>query len=380
LRFSISESHGANVLAEISADGGHQRRLFPQWTELHASGTWTPDGEYFLFQRVQQNHVNLWVLREKDDFLKKVNRAPVQLTSGPLDFLDPQPSTDGKKIYAVGIQPRSELVRYDGKSKQFVPFLSGISVGQLSFSSDGQWVAYTTAPEGTLWRSRIDGTQKLQLTSAPMFALMPRWSPDGRQIAFAESQLLNPRHLYVVPADGGTARLFPVNDHIVVRPTWTGDGSSIVFGDNDSEGSNIIKMVNLTTMKPTVLPDSRDVIFPVASPHGRYVAGTSLDSQKLLLFDIGAQKWSELLKMNVGFTEWSKDGEYIYFDTGPSASPAVYRIRVADRKLERVADLKGLRRTIFALIPWSGLTPDDSPLLLRDVSSQEVYALDFEAP
>lgn len=141
-----------------------------------------------------------------------------------------------------------------------------------------------------------------------------------------------------------------------------------------------IKIVDLTTSQASFLPDSTDMIFPVCSPDGRYIASASVEGRKLMLFDFTTQKWSEMAKMDVGFTDWSKDSKYVYFDTGLSASPAVYRIRVADRKLERVADLKGLRRTIFALIPWSGLTPDGSPLVLRDVSSQEVYALDFEAP
>jgi hypothetical protein len=65
--------------------------------------------------------------------------------------------------------------------------------------------------------------------------------------------------------------------------------------------------------------------------------------------------------MNVGFTEWSKDGKYIYFDTGLSDDPTMYRVRVADRKLERVASLKGLRRAVMAWTPWSGVTPDGSP-------------------
>ena len=63
-----------------------------------------------------------------------------------------------------------------------------------------------------------------------------------------------------------------------------------------------------------------------------------------------------------------------------SDNPGVYRVHVSDRKIERVADLKGLRRTVSAWIPWSGVAPDGSPLLVRDISSQEVYALDFEAP
>ena len=55
-------------------------------------------------------------------------------------------------------------------------------------------------------------------------------------------------------------------------------------------------------------------------------------------------------------------------------------MRVSDRNLERLADLKGFRRVVFGGFPWSGVTPDGVPLLLRDISSQEVYALDFDAP
>ena len=128
------------------------------------------------------------------------------------------------------------------------------------------------------------------------------------------------------------------------------------------------------------MPDTSEIFAPVASPDGRYVSATSIDGQKLMLFDFSTQKWSELATMNVGFTDWSRDGKYVYFDTGLSANPGVYRVRVSVRKIERVADLKGLRRTVNAWIPWSGVTPDGSPLLVRDISSQEVYALDFEAP
>jgi hypothetical protein len=99
-----------------------------------------------------------------------------------------------------------------------------------------------------------------------------------------------------------------------------------------------------------------------------------------VLFDLTSEKWSELIKMNVGLAEWSADGQYLYFDTGLGNDPAVYRLRIADRKLERLARLKGVRRQIFSYFPWNGVAPDGSPLLLRDTSSQKVYALDFDAP
>jgi len=96
----------------------------------------------------------------------------------------PIPSTDGKKPFVVGRTDRGELTRYDLKSGRFEPFLGGISAEYVSFSKDGQWVAYVSYPEGTLWRSRADGSERLQLTYPPSQVLMPRWSYDGKTIVF----------------------------------------------------------------------------------------------------------------------------------------------------------------------------------------------------
>ena len=323
----------------------------------------------------------MWVVREKGDFFHKTDRHPVQLTSGPMDFTGAQVSADGKKIYAVGQQPRAELVRYDSKSHQFLPYLGGASVTDVSFSPDGQWVAYSTIPDGAIWRSRSDGTQKLQLTSSPLIAFLPRWSPDGKQIAFSGGDIEHPWQLYVVPADGGTPTTVPVAKFSAIRPSWMPDGNSILIQDSSGSGGDSgLKVVELKTARVSTIPSSSEIFAPVASPDGRYISATSLDGQKLMLFDFSTQKWSELAKMNVGFTDWSRDGKYVYFDTGLSDNPGVYRVRVSDRKIERVADLKGLRHTVNAWIPWSGVAPDGSPLLVRDISSQEIYALDFEAP
>jgi hypothetical protein len=59
--------------------------------------------------------------------------------------------------------------------------------------------------------------------------------------------------------------------------------------------------------------------------------------------------------------------------------PAVLRVRVRDGKVERVVDLKDLPLTGYYGF-WFGLAPDDSPLLLRDAGSQDLYSLDWEVP
>jgi serine/threonine protein kinase/Tol biopolymer transport system component len=383
LRFSVSESKGSTSIWEVSSSGGNPHRVFPELTgTLHQKGTWTPDGKYFVFQVFRQNRMDFWAVREKGDLFHTVDHRPVRLTSGPMSFNASQPSADGKKIYAVGSQPRAELVRYDAKSGQFLPYLEGASITDASFSPDAQWLAYVAYPEGILWRSRVDGTQKLQLTSTvPKYAGMPRWSPDGKQIAFIGADPEHPPRLYLISAEGGTPRLLPVGDFQLVSPSWTSDGNSLVFVDTNGAGApGVVKMVDINTLQLSVVPDSKDLFAPLVSPDGRYIAGGTVDGQKLMLFDLKSRQWSELLKMDVGSTSWSKDSNYLYFDSGLSENPAFYRVRVADRKLERLADLKGFRRVVFGWLPWSGVTPDGAPLLLRDISSQEVYALDFEAP
>ena len=384
LRFTVVEAKGSNSLWEISSGGGNLHRVLPELTgTLHQEGSWTPDGKYFVFEALRQNRMDLWAIREKGDLFHKVDHRPVRLTSGPMGFNGPQPSVDGKKIYAVGVQPRAELVRYDAKSGQFLPYLEGASISDVSFSRDGQWLAYVTYPDNILWRSRVDGTQKLQLTSTvPEFANMPRWSPDGKQIVFAGGDPAHLSSLYVISSDGGTPRLLQVGGLSTVSPSWMPDANSIVFIDTSGTGAavGVIKMVNANTLQVTTVPDSKNLFAAVASPDGRYITGASIDGQKLMLFDFSARKWSELLTMTVGSASWSQDSKYIYFDTGLSDNPAFYRVRVTDGKPERLADLKGFRRVVFGGLPWSGVTPDGAPLLLRDISSQEVYALDFEAP
>jgi eukaryotic-like serine/threonine-protein kinase len=381
LRFTVSEARGSSVW-ELSSSGGNLHRVFPELTGTnHQKGTWTPDGRYFIFQALEKNRMDLWATRERGDWFHKVDHRPVRLTSGPMSFRGAQPSPDGKRIYAVGEQSRSELVRYDAKSGQFLPYFEGAPIGDVSFSRDGNWLAYVTYPDGILWRSRINGTQKLQLTSAePGGAFLPSWSPDGKQIVFSREEATKPARLFLISADGGTPRLLPGTEFGAVCASWLPDGKSIVFMETRVPSASVVKIINIETLQIVEVRDSMDQFAPVASPDGRYIAGPSVDGQKLMLFDFSAQKWADLLRMNVGWTSWSRDSKYIYFDTGLIENPAIYRVRVADRKLERIADLKGFRRVVFAWIPWSGVTPDGAPLLLRDISSQEVYALDFETP
>jgi dipeptidyl aminopeptidase/acylaminoacyl peptidase len=276
----------------------------------------------------------------------------------------------------VGRKPRGELVRYESQSDRFLPFLSGISAEHLSFSSDGQWVAYVTFPEGALWRSKIDGSQRLQLSYSPLYASLPRWSPDGKQITFFSVTPGKPSRIYVVSPEGGTPQeLIPDDDHPQADPYWSPDGNSLIFGGLYASASAGIRILDLKTHVLTTLPGSEELFSPRWSPDGKYIAAIRWNSQSLLLFDQSKQKWTEVIKgRNVSFPNWSKDGRYIYFLSWPE-NPAVVRMRLSDFVQERVVDLKDFHPTGY-WDDWVGLDPNDAPLLLRDTGLQDVYALD----
>ena len=99
-----------------------------------------------------------------------------------------------------------------------------------------------------------------------------------------------------------------------------------------------------------------------------------------MLFDVQSQKWTELARITVNWPQWSRTGAYVYFIGATEGQPTgVFRLRIADHKLEQVVSLKDFRHAP-ADWGWLGLAPDDSPLLLRDATTEDVYALDWEAP
>lgn len=280
-------------------------------------------------------------------------------------------------------------MRYDAKSRQFTPYLGGISASEAAFSKDGEWACYVAFPEGTLWRSKLDGSQKLQLTVPPMMALLPRWSPDGKRVAFMGIMPGKAWKNYVVSADGGTPRQLIMDERNEADPQWAPDGNKILFGRlpaalaPETGQTKALHLFDLTTNQVSTLPGSEGVFSPRWSPDGRYVAATDIDMHKLILFDFMTRQWSELAVFHdsLSWPNWSRDGTWIQVGGSPGGGEyGIYRVRLSDRKVERVVSSKEIGPTSGILGGWWGLAPDDSLLLMRDHSTTEVYALEWEAP
>jgi eukaryotic-like serine/threonine-protein kinase len=374
-----NQKSGAQSLWEVGADGNNLRPLLPKWSDppSECCGNWIPGSNYFVFVSEHvANTKSLWALEEKGGFLRPRKAEPAQLTTGPTLMQGAVPSRNGKKLYAIGGSSLGELVRYDATSRQFQPFLSGVSAIFVNFSKDGQWVVYVGYPDGTLWRSRADGSERVQLTFVPMSAAMPAWSPDGKQIAFAAGVPGQPTHILTISADGGTPREITKDDHDGVFPSWSPDGGALIF--RTASAPNAMQRVDLQTGEVTTLKNSEGLRAPRLSPDGSLVAGLS-DAAHVMLLDLKEEKKSELTKMVAYHPAWSRDGKYVYFDSTDQGEPGVYRVQIKDHKIELVASLKNVKRPPSqSWANWTGLTPDGSPLALRDISTYEIYALDLQ--
>jgi Tol biopolymer transport system component len=390
IRFTVSDLvYNTDAIWEALADGSGAHPLLPGWNNpsQETGGTWTSDGRYFLFSSRRDLASNIWVLPETSSVWHKISHQPVQLTAGPLEFAQFIPSKDGKKLFVVGVQPRAELVRFDAKLGQFFPYLGGISGGDVDFSRDGKWVTYVLYPEGTLWRSKLDGSERLQLTYSPMQTALAHWSPDGMQIAFSATFPGKPWKLFLISKDGGSSQPITSDDKGQTDPTWSPDGNELAFGFNDTSNPSqiFVDLLDLNSRKASHLPGSQGFFGPRWSPDGHYIVALTSDNAKMVLFDFKTQQWRQLLT-NLGFLgylAWSPDSAYIYFDTGGSQDAGYFRLRVRDSKLEKIFSLKEFRsfpNQFGGGSSWTGLGPGQTPLLVRDISTQEIYALDVELP
>src|SRR5215472_1949721 len=203
LRFTLEDSATlSSALWEVGADGSNPHILLPGWNKpsIECCGEWTRDGRTYVFQTGTLAQSDIWAVAEG----LFGQSQPFQLTSGPLSFSSPLPSLDQEWLYTVGRLRRSELVRIDVTTGLGTALVSLPSLESIDYSRDGKWITYATDPEAILWRSRVDGSDRLQLTQSPMRASWPRWSPDGTRIAFVGIHPGQPMQIQLVPAGGGS--------------------------------------------------------------------------------------------------------------------------------------------------------------------------------
>ncbi len=367
-------SHAGGVAIYLAKSDGSAIHQVAANPDGFCCPAWTPDSSYLLFETRAKVMQDIWYLPMRRSWWQR-RVEPRKLTALPLSLHNATPNPrDGKTVFALGTKERGELVRYDEKTKQFASFLGGISAEDVVFSKDGKWVVYRSFPDGILWRSRVDGSDRLQLSYARVGESIS-FTPDGNSVTYDANGNIN-----TVSIDGGDPKAI-VKEKGAFLADWSPDGSKLVYS-----GSSGITIVDETSGKRTVVESAGGNWGFRWIGEDHLVAASGLRS-KFTLFNLKTNGWSDwpIEPEPRAVSRWgvSPDHQYLYYATS-GTDPELMRVRVGENQAQAVASLKDFDFAMFIQLNggdlWISFAPDGSPLLLRDAGSQEVYALTVRWP
>ena len=116
-------------------------------------------------------------------------------------------------------------------------------LGEADISPDGERVALavtkfdrdTDGYRSAIWVVETSGAEPRQFTAGAKRDNSPRWSPDGRRLAFLSERGEDKPQLAIMPADGGESRLLTKLPLGAGVPAWSPDGSKIAFSAKTGE-------------------------------------------------------------------------------------------------------------------------------------------------
>ncbi len=389
LRFTHGEEKTNHLsIWEVSADGTNLHPLLPGWHQPpgELGGRWSVDGRLYFFLSSQDGIRSIWARREKGNlpFWWKPG-PPVRLASGPMSFDLLVPSQDGRRLFVTSGRSRMELVQQDQRSKQFVTRFEGAQIEDARFSPVGDRIALLGS-DGNLWRSRPDGTERVQLTSDFSGLTDARWSPDGTRIVFDAIKQGGPYNIYQVRAEGGAVEELLPEDQVHVYPDWSPDGKSIAYSSQGGRSANppadeAIYVLNVQSRKTAKLPGSDGLEFPRWSPDGKYLAALGGNLERVMLYNFQTHQWKEIAHGDsLSALIWSPDAQYMYFEDILGPHEPVYRIRPRGGPTERVTDFENVLGSGAIRCQFAGFAPDGSLLAIINRGSNDIYELDLDLP
>jgi Tol biopolymer transport system component len=280
-----------------------------------------------------------------------------------------------------GARRQGELVRYDLSTQSFTMLLPGAYASYADFSKDISLAAYVKSQDNTLWVSRDDGSDARQLSPSGMETALPRWSRDGKWIAFMGRQPGRPFRIFVVPAAGGVLKEVSKSDDNQGAPTWSPDGRFLAYGNVfcQQDGTCAIHEIDLANGKTTTLPNSQGLGTARWSPDGHYIAALNPVQHELYVFDQGNRSWRKLAEeINGNDVSWSSDSQYLYTKSSMNGHTEILRIAVGGSSVQTVLNLDSFSKSAGQLDTWFSLTPDNALILNRWLDTSEIYALNYK--
>ena len=360
-------------LWRVSADGQNAQPLRFDWPANfdQYAGQWTPDGRRFLFSSTREGRENAYELVAPRWFEFWKKPAPVRLTGNQIPILASTPSRDSRGLFVLSRMDEGAMRAYDPRMKKLAPFLDDLSMLGFVISPDRQWMAYTEYPSRYLWKSKPDGSEKLQLTHS--YAVMQQWSPDGKWLVYSDW-----KHLFLVSSDGGAPEKLTPDGNTPIAPTWSADGKTIAFSYFPvPDKVPWIEVIDLATRQISAMPMGEGYYYPSWSPNGKYLVAMAENPSRMGLYSTATKTWKDLrgFPEQWGFWSWATDSKSLYMALFPGkASDGVYRVTIPQGGWEKLTDVEGIRPG-NPTEQFVSLTAEGQPAVMSLTGPAQVYLL-----
>ena len=260
---------------------------------------------------------------------------------------------------------------YDPESKKLAPFLEDLSMLGFVISPDRQWMAYTEYPSRNLWKSKLDGSEKFQLTNS--YAIMEQWSPDGKWLAYSDW-----KHLFLVSSDGGAPQTLTPDGETPIAPTWSSDGKTIAFSYFPvPDKSPRIWVVDLATRQISAMPTGEGYYYPSWSPDGKYLVAMAENPARMAVYSTAAKTWKDLRLFSDpwGFWSWAPDSKSLYMALFlGKAIDGVYRMTIPQGGWEKLSGVEGINPA-NSVESFVSITREGQPAVMNRTGAAQIYLL-----
>ena len=236
-----------------------------------------------------------------------------------------------------------------------------------SLNKDGSKIAFSY--QGDIWTVPSSGGNAVRLTVNESYESNPKFSPDGKQIAFSGARYGN-NDIFVIPSGGGVPKRLTFHSAPDNISSWTDDGNILFTTSREfnqierpqeiysisSNGGTESRIMDVVGYEPAVSPDGRFIAFVRGDINPVFrEAYRGSSNRDIWLYDTKTKKYSQLtdFETNDIQPQWA-DSRTVYFMSSISGSYNIYKVKISDNgaalsKPEQVTNLKDHSIRYFSL-------------------------------
>jgi Tol biopolymer transport system component len=382
-RYSVADIYVAPANRDGSPQGPAQRITFDN-QRVHGL-TWTADSNELVFSSSRGGRQGLWRVHASGGAVQPVSMAGD-------DAMYPSSAKLIRKLCYARLSQNQNIWRLQVPEKGAMPGPASKLIGSTQrqngpqYSPDGRRIAFSSDRSGNMevWVSDADGSGPVRLTSfGGGLSGLPRWSPDGKVIAFDGGTQTGHLSIFLIPSSGGTPKPLTDDSAEDTKASWSHDGRWVYFSSNRTGRYQVWKIaVNGGTPVQVTRQGGHA---PFESEDGKFVYyAKERMSPAIWRVPVGGGEEQSVLEnpRPKTWSYWALRPDGIFFLTQPDdsvfegAMPTV--IHFFDFQTRKTAQIAELRTDILISTPGLAVSPDGRFLLYPqiDESSGDIILLD----